>query len=44
MSAGAYRYGGVRVWGATALTLGMLAHVLEGGADRIPSGGCEASS
>ena len=30
VSAGAYRYGGVRVWGATALTLGMLAHVLEG--------------
>ena len=28
--AGAYRYGGVRVWGATALTLGMLGHVLEG--------------
>jgi 8-oxo-dGTP pyrophosphatase MutT (NUDIX family) len=27
--AGAYRYGGIRVWGATALTLGMLAHVLE---------------
>ena len=27
--AGAYRYGGVRIWGATALTLGMLAHVLE---------------
>lgn len=26
--AGAYRYGGVRIWGATALTLGMLAHVL----------------
>jgi 8-oxo-dGTP pyrophosphatase MutT (NUDIX family) len=26
--AGAYRYGGVRVWGATALTLGMLAQVL----------------
>jgi 8-oxo-dGTP pyrophosphatase MutT (NUDIX family) len=26
--AGAYRHGGVRVWGATALTLGMLAHVL----------------
>lgn len=26
--AGAYRYGGVSVWGATALTLGMLAHVL----------------
>lgn len=30
LSAGAFRYGGVRVWGATALTLGMLAHVLEG--------------
>jgi 8-oxo-dGTP pyrophosphatase MutT (NUDIX family) len=30
ISAGAYRYGGVRVWGATAITLGMLAHVLEG--------------
>jgi 8-oxo-dGTP pyrophosphatase MutT (NUDIX family) len=30
--AGAYRYGGVRVWGATAITLGMLAHVLEGAA------------
>jgi len=29
LHAGAYRYGGVRVWGATALTLGMLAHVLE---------------
>ena len=29
LRAGAYRYGGVRVWGATALTLGMLAHVLE---------------
>jgi len=27
--AAAYRYGGVRVWGATALTLGMLAHVLD---------------
>lgn len=27
--AGAYRYGGVRVWGATAITLGMLASVLE---------------
>ena len=26
--AGAYRYAGVRVWGATALTLGMLAHAL----------------
>jgi len=32
VTAGAYRYGGVRVWGATALTLGMLAHVLEGAA------------
>jgi len=30
VSAGAYRYRGVRVWGATAFTLGMLAHVLEG--------------
>ena len=30
VSAGAYRYGGVVVWGATALTLGMLAHILEG--------------
>ena len=30
LSAGAYRYGGVRVWGATAITLGMLAHVLDG--------------
>jgi 8-oxo-dGTP pyrophosphatase MutT (NUDIX family) len=29
LRARAYRYGGVRVWGATALTLGMLAHVLE---------------
>ncbi len=27
--AGAYRYAGVRVWGATAMTLGMFAHVLE---------------
>lgn len=27
--AGTYRYGGVRVWGATAITLGMLAHVLD---------------
>ena len=32
VTAGAYRYGGVRVWGATALTLGMLAHVLESAA------------
>jgi 8-oxo-dGTP pyrophosphatase MutT (NUDIX family) len=30
--AGAYRYGGIRVWGATAYTLGRLAHVLEGAA------------
>jgi 8-oxo-dGTP pyrophosphatase MutT (NUDIX family) len=29
LSAGAYRYGGVMVWGATAITLGMLANVLE---------------
>jgi len=29
LHAGAYRYGGVRVWGATALTLGMFAHVLQ---------------
>jgi len=29
LRAGAYRFGGVRVWGATALTLGMFAHVLE---------------
>lgn len=26
--AGAYRYAGLRVWGATAITLGMLAHAL----------------
>jgi 8-oxo-dGTP pyrophosphatase MutT (NUDIX family) len=31
LRAGAYRYGGVRIWGATALTLGMLAHVLDAG-------------
>lgn len=31
LSAGAYRYGGVRVWGATAITLGMLAYALEQG-------------
>lgn len=31
LQAGAYRYGGVVVWGATAITLGMLAHVLDGG-------------
>jgi len=29
LRAGVYRYGGVVVWGATALTLGMLAHVLD---------------
>jgi 8-oxo-dGTP pyrophosphatase MutT (NUDIX family) len=29
LRAGAFRYGGVVVWGATALTLGMLAHVLD---------------
>jgi hypothetical protein len=29
LRAGAYRFGGVRIWGATALTLGMLAWVLE---------------
>ena len=29
LRAGAYRFGGVRIWGATALTLGMLAHVLD---------------
>jgi 8-oxo-dGTP pyrophosphatase MutT (NUDIX family) len=28
LRAGAFRFGGVRIWGATALTLGMLAHVL----------------
>ena len=28
---GVYRFGGVRVWGATAITLGMLARVLEDG-------------
>jgi 8-oxo-dGTP pyrophosphatase MutT (NUDIX family) len=32
--AGAYRVGGVSVWGATAMTLGMLAHVLRTGVDR----------
>jgi 8-oxo-dGTP pyrophosphatase MutT (NUDIX family) len=30
LRAGAYRYGGIVVWGATAITLGMLAHVLDG--------------
>ena len=30
LRAGAYRYGGVVVWGATAMTLGMLATVLDG--------------
>ena len=28
LRAGAYRHGGVRIWGATALTLAMLGHVL----------------
>jgi 8-oxo-dGTP pyrophosphatase MutT (NUDIX family) len=32
ITAGAYRYAGVRVWGATAFTLGRLAHVLKGAA------------
>ena len=27
--AGTYRFGGVRIWGATAITLGMFAHVLD---------------
>ena len=31
--AGAYRFGGVRIWGATAMTLGMLAWVLERAGD-----------
>lgn len=30
--AGAYRFGGLTIWGATAITLGMLAHVLADGA------------
>ena len=29
LRAGVYRFGGVRVWGATAITLGMLARVLD---------------
>jgi hypothetical protein len=29
LRAGTFRYGGVRVWGATAITLGMLARVLD---------------
>jgi 8-oxo-dGTP pyrophosphatase MutT (NUDIX family) len=29
LRAGAFRFGGVRIWGATAMTLGMLAHVLK---------------
>lgn len=41
--AGTYRYGGVRVWGATAQTLGMLAHVLARAGDPF-SGGPAASS
>lgn len=31
--AGAFRHGGISVWGATAITLGMLAHVLERASD-----------
>lgn len=30
LRAGVFRYGGVRVWGATAITLGMLALILDG--------------
>ena len=44
VNAGAYRYGGVRVWGATALTLGMLAHVLDAPADVRSAAGLEPSS
>lgn len=29
--AGAYRFGGITIWGATAMTLSMLGHVLAGG-------------
>ena len=36
LRAGAYRFGGVRVWGATAQSLGMLAHVL---LEAEPAGG-----
>ena len=32
--AGAYRFGGVTIWGATAMTLGMLRHVLVERAER----------
>ena len=40
----AYRYAGVRVWGATALTLGMLAHVLRDAAgDGISASSVESS-
>ncbi|MGZ8512660.1 MAG: NUDIX hydrolase [Candidatus Limnocylindria bacterium] len=35
LRAGVYRFGGVRVWGATAITLGMLAHVLDGAQRRV---------
>jgi 8-oxo-dGTP pyrophosphatase MutT (NUDIX family) len=41
--AGAYRYGGVRVWGATALTLGMLAHVLAGAEAGLSDGSAPSS-
>lgn len=40
LRAGAYRFGGVRIWGATALTLGMLAWVLEH-ADGVSAGVAE---
>ena len=33
LHAGAYRYGGIRVWGATAQTLGIFAHVLQEAAE-----------
>lgn len=42
--AGAFRFGGVRIWGATALTLGMLAHVLQSARDADVSGGSAPSS
>jgi 8-oxo-dGTP pyrophosphatase MutT (NUDIX family) len=35
LRAGVYRFGGVRVWGATAITLGMLAHVLDEAQRRV---------
>ena len=44
LRAGAYRFGGVRVWGATAMTLGMLAHVLDESWGRALNGESGASS